>query len=85
MEDAATAEIARSQLWQWIHHGSLLDDGTAVTRAVVAGALDAENDRLVSEGHDGERLKVALDVLREVTLAEDLPEFLTVIAQRYLP
>jgi malate synthase len=85
MEDAATAEIARSQLWQWIRHSTALDDGTTVTRDLVAAALDAEHDRLVSAGYDAERLKLALEVLREVTLADELPEFLTVVAQRYLP
>ena len=35
MEDAATAEICRSQIWQWVHNGSLLDDGTPVTAELV--------------------------------------------------
>jgi malate synthase len=85
MEDAATAEIARSQLWQWIHHGTTLDDGTVVTRDVVADTFALEHDRLVSAGHDPDHLKVALGVLEDVTFAADLPDFLTTAAQPHLP
>jgi malate synthase len=42
MEDAATAEISRSQIWQWVHNGSVLDDGSTVTPELVRGVLDAE-------------------------------------------
>jgi malate synthase len=84
MEDAATAEIARSQLWQWIHHGTALDDGTAVTRDLVADAFALEHDRLLNAGHDPDHLKVALAVLEDVTFAEELPDFLTTAAQPHL-
>src|SRR4029079_10716907 len=40
MEDAATAEISRSQVWFWIHHGAQLDDGRTVTRELVSQFLD---------------------------------------------
>src|SRR6185295_1199793 len=42
MEDAATAEISRTQIWQWIHHGARLDDGRIVTVPLVRGLLDEE-------------------------------------------
>ena len=42
MEDAATAEISRTQLWQWIRHGATLDDGRTVTRELVARIVDEE-------------------------------------------
>ena len=42
MEDAATAEISRSQIWQWVHNGSLLDDGTLVTAELVRELMEQE-------------------------------------------
>jgi malate synthase len=79
MEDAATAEIARSQLWQWIQHGVLTADGTTVTVEVVAAAIDAEVARLRTGGDD-ERVDLAAGLLRDVTLVADLPPFLTTVA-----
>ncbi len=84
MEDAATAEISRSQLWQWIRHGTALADGTVVTASLVESELDAEVARLVAEGLDGERLRVATDLVRQVALADALPDFLTLVAERHL-
>jgi malate synthase len=84
MEDAATAEISRSQLWQWIRHGSHLDDGTVVTTALVEAEIDAETARLAAEGLDATRLRLAADLVRQVALAEALPDFLTLVAERYL-
>src|SRR5205085_11187018 len=42
MEDAATAEISRAQLWQWVHHGAKLQDGRPVTVDLVEQTIDAE-------------------------------------------
>src|SRR5438445_8663835 len=46
MEDAATAEISRSQIWQWIHHGVELDDGRTVTAELVRQVLDEETAKI---------------------------------------
>ena len=46
MEDAATAEISRSQIWQWIHHGATLQDGRVVTAELVREVLDEEMARI---------------------------------------
>lgn len=46
MEDAATAEISRAQLWQWVHHGAVLDDGRAVTAEMCEAAIAAELERV---------------------------------------
>src|SRR4029077_12669332 len=46
MEDAATAEISRSQIWQWIHNGVTLEDGTSVTADLVTRYLDEEIAKL---------------------------------------
>jgi malate synthase len=75
MEDAATAEISRSQIWQWIHQDRATDDGTAITVAYV--------ERLIAEvlaevpRSDGDRFDDAAEVFREVALREEFPAFLT--------
>jgi malate synthase len=49
MEDLATLEISRAQVWQWLRHGTLLDDGTPVTRALVHRIFDEEIARIEGE------------------------------------
>ncbi|MDV3221557.1 malate synthase A [Intrasporangium sp.] len=81
MEDAATAEICRSQIWQWVHNGSTLDDGTPVTADLVRELLAAEVTRLrSSDAVDAERLQVAARVFEQVALAAEFVEFLTLPA-----
>lgn len=83
MEDAATAEIARSQLWQWIQQGTVTQDGTSVTRAWVEGLL-GEALRAAPRT-SGDRFDDAAMILREVALGEDYPAFLTLTGySRYL-
>lgn len=77
MEDAATAEIARSQLWQWIHHGSSTDDGTVVTRALVDDLVTEEVSRLQAPGVSGETLPAAAELLRRLVLADELAPYFT--------
>jgi malate synthase len=81
MEDAATAEISRSQIWQWVHNGSKLDDGTTVTADLVRSVLDEELARIVAE-HDsaGRRFEDARRIFEEVALADDFVDFLTLPA-----
>ena len=84
MEDAATAEISRSQLWQWIHHGARLDDGQLVTRDLVRTILDQEMDKIREEvgeatGERG-RPQETRSVFEQVALADELPDFLTLVA-----
>ncbi|MDM4762426.1 malate synthase A [Galbitalea sp. SE-J8] len=81
MEDAATAEISRSQLWQWIAQRVVTREGTPVTREHV-GALAAEvaarlGEHGPGEHGPGERAGDALEVFREVTLGDEFPSFLT--------
>ncbi|MFJ3392985.1 malate synthase A [Leifsonia aquatica] len=79
MEDAATAEISRSLLRQWIDNRVTTQEGTTVDRALVERILDEELDRLRSpEGDD--RFAEAADILREVSLGEEFPTFLTIPA-----
>ncbi|WP_457973446.1 malate synthase A [Arthrobacter sp. D1-17] len=83
MEDAATAEISRSQLWQWIYARSITDQGEIVSHYWVEQLLDEEFTRL--ERFDGDRFEDARDIFEEVTLARDFPSFFTLPAYaRYL-
>ncbi|MFB2554916.1 malate synthase A [Herbiconiux liangxiaofengii] len=78
MEDAATAEISRSQLWQWMHQGVVTEEGTPVTRAFVEGVL---HDVLRSVDRSlADRFDDAEDILRRVALEEEFPTFLTIPA-----
>jgi malate synthase len=78
MEDAATAEISRSQLWQWIHSHAIIENGDIITREWVEDLLDEEFARL--ERFDGDRFADARAIFEEVTLAEEFPTFLTIPA-----
>jgi malate synthase len=83
MEDAATAEIARSQIWQWIHMASLTDTGRQVTHEWVVALLDEEFGKL--DRFDGDRFDDARAIFEECALGEDYPTFLTLPAYaRYL-
>jgi len=79
MEDTATAEIARSQLWQWIHHRTRTDDGVIVTLGRCRAALAAELARLETSGGSG-RWRDAAELLDQLMSATEFPEFLTLRA-----
>jgi malate synthase len=83
MEDAATAEISRSQIWQWIHQDQRTADGIPITRQWVREIVD---ETLASfERFDGDRYDDAVDLFEDVALSDDFPTFLTVSAySRYL-
>jgi malate synthase len=84
MEDAATAEIARSQVWQWVHHGVALEDGTRVTSELVRRVEDEELEKIRSAvGEDvyaRSRPDDARAVFERVALSPELVEFLTLPA-----
>jgi malate synthase len=85
MEDAATAEISRSQIWQWVHNGvALADTGQTVTaelvRKIVDEALSSIRAEIGAETFDAGRFKDAKDLFERVALADDFADFLTVPA-----
>jgi malate synthase len=84
MEDTATAEIARSQLWQWIHHGAKTEAGESITIPLCKAILAQETARLVAEGGDAQRLQSAGELLESLFSAEEFPEFLTLAAYQRL-
>ncbi|MFP5377784.1 MAG: malate synthase A [Acidimicrobiia bacterium] len=88
MEDAATAEICRSQVWQWQRHRARLDDGRPVTPELVTAIVDEELARLRGalgeERFDAGRYGDARRLFEQVALDEGFPEFLTLPAYELL-
>jgi malate synthase len=82
MEDAATAEISRAQIWQWIRQGATLDDGRAVTKEVYSAILTEELDKL--GGREAGRYGEAADILDGLILNDTFVEFLTFPAYELL-
>ena len=83
MEDAATAEICRAQLWQWIRHGAKLEDGRRVTRPLVRGMMERTAENL-SRIVPAERLARARHLFEEMIAGTEFAEFLTLRAYDYL-
>ncbi|CAM3558860.1 malate synthase A [Hydrogenibacillus schlegelii] len=89
MEDAATAEIARAQVWQWIHHPKgVLDDGRKVTEALVRTLIDEEMAKIRAmvgeERFQSGRYGEAKDLFLDLVLRDDFVEFLTLPAYERL-
>ncbi|MEV4242965.1 malate synthase A [Streptosporangium canum] len=87
MEDAATAEISRSQIWQWIHNDiELADTGTVVTKELVERIINEELAKIKAEpGYDEARYAQATALFKEVALDDDFAEFLTLPAYARMP
>jgi len=88
MEDAATAEISRAQVWQWVHHRVTLagPDKTVVTPELVRKLTDEITAELINAGgYDEELISKARHVFEQVSLEPDFPAFLTVPAYELLP
>ena len=82
MEDAATAEIARSQVWQWVvSPKGILDDGRKVTVEMVRGFIPEElakvKTTVTAQGEDIATYEQAARIFEEMSLSADYPEFLT--------
>ena len=88
MEDAATAEISRTQVWQWIKYGALLDDGTPVTLELFDELLHDEMEELRgalgAETFEGGRFEEAIDLFRQLSTSDTLEAFLTLPAYKLI-
>ncbi len=86
MEDAATAEIARAQVWQWVHHGAQLEDGRTITADLVRELETSELEKIREEIGDDDwfenqgRPDLSREIFEEVALADEFVEFLTLPA-----
>src|SRR5437867_13205599 len=76
MEDAATAEISRTQLWQWMHHGARLDDGRPITLDLYHELRDQELKSIGDRPH----VKTAAALFDGLTASDELADFLTIPA-----
>ena len=88
MEDAATAEISRAQVWQWLRHGAQLDDGRVIDRALFDQTMSEETaglqQELGEERFTGGRFEEAIALFADLSTAEDFEEFLTLPAYSLL-
>ncbi|GAL10778.1 malate synthase [Vibrio astriarenae] len=88
MEDAATAEISRASIWQWIKHGKDLDNGEVVTKALFERYLKEEIEVVKQEIGDERfnqgRFTEAADLMARLTTSDELTNFLTVPGYEYL-
>jgi malate synthase len=81
MEDAATAEVSRSQVWQWARHSVTTKEGVVITGAYNVKILEAVYADLVKQARPGHKFAEALRYLREIVTGKYFPEFIT----RFVP
>jgi malate synthase len=88
MEDAATCEICRAQVWQWVKHEAKLSDGRTVTmglvREAIAEELEKLHTQLGAERFDSLGFKTAAQIYEDMMTRADFPEFLTLVAYDYI-
>ncbi len=89
MEDTATAEISRAQVWQWLHQpGITLADGRPVTPALYRQIYDEElarlRERLGTDAGQASRLELAAQLFDELATGDQFEDFLTLRAYKYL-
>ncbi len=87
MEDAATAEISRTQVWQWLHHGAQLSDGRNVTREMVRETIAsvlAQTRSQMGARFEASRFPRAAELFEQMMLSDKLADFLTLEAYRYI-
>jgi malate synthase len=88
MEDAATAEISRTQVWQWLKNEVILEDGRKFSRSLYSELLNDEVEKIVTElGEDtivNTKFKLAIELFDKLVLSEKFEEFLTLSAYQYI-
>jgi malate synthase len=88
MEDAATAEISRAQVWQWLRHGARLSDGRSVTRQLVtetiAGELAGQKERFGAARFDSGKFGLAAQLFEQMMTGADFPDFMTLTAYNHI-
>jgi malate synthase len=88
MEDAATAEISRAQVWQWLHHNATLADGRPLDVALFGQLLEEEMDAIRAEVGDARfesgNFQRAMELFDEMIRADEFSDFLTLPAYQYI-
>jgi malate synthase len=82
MEDAATAEISRAQLWQWLHHSVAMAEGKVLSKDLFKQFMQEETEKLKPVCN--EKLSVAVELLDNLVMSENFESFLTPKAYRFL-
>src|SRR6185437_14327584 len=88
MEDAATAEISRSQVWQWLHNDVHLAEGPQISRELVEQIVDEELAKIaeaLGAAYSADQFAEAAALFKEVALADKYAEFLTLPAYERMP
>jgi malate synthase len=84
MEDAATAEICRAQVWQWVRHAARLKDARLVTEDMVKEIIHQRTAELEEASGNDEQLRQAAKILEALTTSQDFAEFLTLASYELL-
>ncbi len=88
MEDTATVEICRAQVWQWIHHSAKLIEGPTITRKLFRSMMKEETVRIMNEigsrSYHTSNYKIAEELLDKLTTSETFAEFMTLMAYDHL-
>ena len=88
MEDAATAEISRSQVWHWVQHEAQMVDGRTVTtdlvRTTISQQLEKVRDLVGSERYDAGKFELASEIFEEMMTSNNYSDFLTVVAYEHI-
>jgi malate synthase len=89
MEDLATSEISRAQLWQWLRRGATLDDGRKITPALYDAFVTEVLARIRQEKgasrYESGHFKAAVDLFMRMSKSEQFDEFLSIPAYELLP
>jgi malate synthase len=85
MEDAATAEICRSQVWQWVRHGARMNNGRTVTPELVSKAIAEELEKLRGAAKfESGRFELATRLFEQIATGPEFSEFLTLVAYEHI-
>jgi malate synthase len=88
MEDAATAEISRTQVWQWLHNEVVIEDGRTFNLSLYKDIFDDEIEKLLTEyGEENiknSKFELAITTFNELVISEEFEEFLTIPAYQYI-
>ena len=88
MEDAATAEISRAQIWQWIQHGAMLSNGNKITQTLYEQLVIEECEKIKSEVGEKQYIngayKKATNLFSKMIQKKEFDEFLTIPAYEYI-
>jgi malate synthase len=88
MEDAATAEISRTQVWQWLHHGARLNDGRKITPELIRETIASELEHIRSvvgeRRFENGKFSLAAQIFEQMMTSSELQEFLTLAAYSHI-